>query len=68
MNGGGEKRDEYLFHDFLNCRGVRCVQQLPNEQRLDSSPHDARQGIGLQVLDHAFTVWGWEEPHSTRVR
>lgn len=58
----------YLFHDVAYGRGVWCVQQFANEQGLDPSPHNARQWVGLQALDQAFTVRGWENQHNTHVR
>ena len=45
----------YLFHDLFYCRCVWCVQQFSNKERFDSSPHNARQGVGLQTLDQTFT-------------
>lgn len=51
----------YLFHDVSYRRSVRCVQQFSNEQWFDSSPHNARQGVGLQTVDQTFTEWSCTE-------
>lgn len=45
----------YLFHNLLDCRSVGCVEEFSYEQRFDSSPHNARQRVGLQRLDQIFT-------------
>lgn len=44
------------MYDPLGGRSVRCVQDLPHQQRLQSSPHHTRDGARLQVLHQVVTV------------
>lgn len=46
----------YLSHDLPRGWSVRCIQDLPNKQRLESFPYDAGERTGLQTLHHIIAI------------
>lgn len=50
----------YLMDDSLCGGGIWRVQDLPHEQRLQSSPDHPGDGAGLQVPHHFVTIGSWK--------
>lgn len=50
----------YLLDDSLCCWSIWGVQDLPHEQRLQSSPNHPGNGAGLQASHHVVTIGSWK--------
>lgn len=50
----------YLVDDSLCGRSIWGVQDLPHEQRLQSSPDHPWNGAGLQATHHVVTIGSWK--------
>lgn len=46
----------YLVDNSLRCRSIWGVQDLPHEQRFQSSPDHPGNGTGLQAPHHVVTI------------
>lgn len=51
----------YLSHNLLCDWSVRCIQDLPNKQGLESFPYDAGKRTGLQILHQIIAIRSYEE-------